>query len=282
MSLAYRIHRSGQSGRVLALLHGLASNMTRWSEFLAHTRLTQTWDILRFDLRGHGRSAYRGTIGMEVWCQDIAEVFDHEGYERAVVIGHSMGALVALWFACLYPQRVRGLVLVEASFPEAMRGNIRLLRGLRATISSLSLLARGANALGLRRRSLPYRDLEALDREARQALASGKREEMIAQYSSIWLDLKYIPTANYLQDLVQVLRPLPPLTAVAAPVLALLSAAPEFTDRDATDRMLAQLPRHESVTLPATHWIMTETPEKARLTIEHWCDRLADEVRPSD
>ena len=144
--------------RVLALLHGLASNMTRWSEFLAHTRLTQTWDILRFDLRGHGRSGYRGTIGMEVWCQDIAEVFDHEGYERAVVIGHSMGALVALWFAYLYPQRVRGLVLVEASFPEAMRGNLGLLRGLRAMISGLSLLARGANALGLRRRSLPYRD----------------------------------------------------------------------------------------------------------------------------
>ncbi|HEY6236050.1 MAG TPA: alpha/beta fold hydrolase, partial [Candidatus Elarobacter sp.] len=89
------------------LLHGMASNLTRWSEFLEQTTLKSEWNIVRPDLRGHGESIMRGRIGMEIWSGDLVELLDAEHGERAVFIGHSLGAHLALHFAARFPTRVR-------------------------------------------------------------------------------------------------------------------------------------------------------------------------------
>jgi pimeloyl-ACP methyl ester carboxylesterase len=47
--IAYGLTRAGEARRTLVLLHGVASNMTRWWRFLAETRLANSWDILRLD-----------------------------------------------------------------------------------------------------------------------------------------------------------------------------------------------------------------------------------------
>ena len=70
----------------------MASNMTRWSEFIEQTALKENWDILCPDLRGHGRSFARAGLDMESWCQDLMALLDAEGCDRAVLIGHSLGA----------------------------------------------------------------------------------------------------------------------------------------------------------------------------------------------
>ncbi len=56
-------------GIALVLLHGLASNLTRWSEFVEHSALRGWHDLIRIDLRGHGVSDGGGTIGSatEAW-----------------------------------------------------------------------------------------------------------------------------------------------------------------------------------------------------------------------
>ena len=77
--LAYRLWRPGPPRQILVLLHGLASNMTRWSEFVARTTLRDSWDLLRVDLRGQGLSVHRGRIGMAEWCGDLAAILDAEG-----------------------------------------------------------------------------------------------------------------------------------------------------------------------------------------------------------
>ena len=70
--LRYRVLRSGTAPRrLIVLLHGMASNMTRWSEFVEHTALKKNWDILRLDLRGHGESFARGRLGIDVWSRDL-------------------------------------------------------------------------------------------------------------------------------------------------------------------------------------------------------------------
>ena len=46
--------------KTLVLLHGLASNSTRWWHFAANTRLREGWKLLRPDLRGHAGSSDRG------------------------------------------------------------------------------------------------------------------------------------------------------------------------------------------------------------------------------
>jgi alpha-beta hydrolase superfamily lysophospholipase len=50
-ALGYRLWRGGTAPRrLIVLLHGVASNMTRWSEFVEFTTLKRGWDILRLDL----------------------------------------------------------------------------------------------------------------------------------------------------------------------------------------------------------------------------------------
>ncbi|MFQ5760205.1 MAG: alpha/beta hydrolase, partial [Acidiferrobacterales bacterium] len=66
--IAYRLWRGGDKGRpLIVLIHGVASNLTRWSEFLEHTSLKTDWDILRLDLRGHGTSMCRGKLTRALW-----------------------------------------------------------------------------------------------------------------------------------------------------------------------------------------------------------------------
>ena len=51
-TLAYRVKRGEAPRQVIVLIHGMASNMTRWSEFSEKTTLKKSWDLLRLDLRG--------------------------------------------------------------------------------------------------------------------------------------------------------------------------------------------------------------------------------------
>ncbi len=97
--IAYGVTRGNAPRPLLALAHGMGSNMTRWSEFFGQTALRASWDLLRFDMRGHGGSLWRGRTGMEIWCDDLAAILDAERYERAVVGGNCLGANFALHFA---------------------------------------------------------------------------------------------------------------------------------------------------------------------------------------
>lgn len=149
--LGYRLLRGAAAPRrLIVLLHGVASNMSRWSEFVEHTSLKQTWDLLRPDLRGHGESFLRGRLSLEIWCRDLREILDAEDYDQALLIGHSLGAQVAVQFAARYPARVRGLVLIDPIFHQALRGGMRVLSRLRPAVSLFAVLLRLLNRLGLR------------------------------------------------------------------------------------------------------------------------------------
>ena len=275
-TLGYRLLREAATPRrLIVLIHGVASNMTRWSEFVEHTTLKQSWDIMRLDLRGHGESFTRGKLGMEYWCKDLRDILDAEGYDQAVIIGHSLGAQVAMQFTARYPARVRGLALIDPVFHQALRGSLRIMSLLRPAIESLVCLIRLLNMLGLRRRHIPGRDLRRLDEKTRESLlAAGKKQDMIELYSSPWEDLKFFPVAGFLQELLEITRPLPPLAQIKIPVLALLSSGVTYTSPDVTHRMLAECPQIQTETIDAHHWPLTESPEQVRSAIEQWCQRL--------
>jgi len=274
-TLGYRLYRGAAPRRLIVLLHGVASNLSRWSEFVEHTSLKQTRDLLRLDLRGHGESFTRGRLGLEIWCRDLRDVLDAEGYDQALLIGHSLGAQVAVQFAARYPARVRGLVLIDPIFHQALRGGMRALSRLRPAVGLIVGLIRLLNALGLYRRHLPTRDLRKLDEKTREdLLAAGKQTEMIELYSSPWEDLKFFPLASFLQELIEIVRPLPALAEIKVPVLALLSTGITYTDPSVTQKTLAGDARVQTVTIDAYHWPLTEKPQQVREAIEKWCERF--------
>jgi len=253
------------------LLHGLASNLTRWWNFVAETRLAGQWNILRVDLRGHGGSLLRGRVGMQIWSDDLAAILAQEAPGPAVLAGHCLGANIALRFALRYPATTSGLVLVEPMFREALIGPLARVANLRPLLHVAALALRAAAALGLRRRRLPALDLEALDRSARAAMQHDEGAFPQERYSSPLEDLKTLPGSIYVQDLLAVTEALPPLGEIRAPTLALLSSGAAFTDPGLTARHLASLPHCETLLLEARHWIPTEQPEAMRRAIDEWC-----------
>ena len=274
-TVAYRLLRPGTQRRLVVLLHGLASNLTRWSEFVARTSLGDSWDVLRLDLRGNGGSLYRGRIGMDEWCADIAEILDFEGYPRAVLVGHCLGANVAIEFASRYPGKAAGLVLIEPMPRQALTGTLGKIARLRPLFLPVVWLILALNAVGIHRRRVTPLDLEQLDRETRAAMAAQETADaLVKRYASSWLDLSTTPSAAYLQMLIAVSRGLPELAAIRAPALALLSIGTAFTDPAITERGLAALPHCRIVRLDAHHWIPTERPDEMRRAIEEWCAGL--------
>jgi pimeloyl-ACP methyl ester carboxylesterase len=276
--LAWHVRRppaaAGSEGSPILLVHGLASNASRFEEFVEASRLAARHRLIRVDLRGHGRAITRTRVGLEVWCDDLVRVLQAEGARPAVLVGHSLGAQVALQLARRHPPWVAGLVLIDPVFRSALHGRSRRIALASPLWSALAVLVRALNAVGLHRGALPPLDLRALDREARQALATPQTEaEFIARYSSTRADLRHVPLAVYLEDMVAMCHPAPLPRELDLPVLALLSTGATFADAGPM-RDALRGPRVQLVSIDCHHWPLTERPAQVREAIEDWITRL--------
>jgi 3-oxoadipate enol-lactonase len=111
--ISYRVYSNPGRPR-LALIHSLALSGAMWSEVVS--LLASTAEILVYDCRGHGQSERRpGPYSVELFVDDLAAVLDSCGWSSASVAGCSMGGCVAQAFAAAYPQRVRGLALIDTT-----------------------------------------------------------------------------------------------------------------------------------------------------------------------
>lgn len=273
VSIAWRLRRARAASAAppIVLLHGLASNLTRFSEFVERTSLDARHDLLRIDLRGHGESVTRGPLSMPVWCDDLAAVLDAAGHAGAVLVGHSLGAQVALHFAARHAGRTRGLVLIDPVFRDALLPRRRRLARAGPLLAVAAATVRAVNAMGLHRRRLPALDLRALDEDARRALATPRSEAaFVRAYSAWWRDLRTTPTAVYLQDLVEMFRAVPAMPGVPPPMLALLSTAANFADASRMRRRLEAMGA-TVLDVECNHWPLTERPVQVREAIEAWC-----------
>ena len=92
-------------------LHGLVDTLEIWDKLAP--ALAERGPIVRFDQRGHGESgAPPGPCTRADLAADVVGLLDTLTIERAVLVGHSMGGIVSLATALLYPDRVAGLVLL--------------------------------------------------------------------------------------------------------------------------------------------------------------------------
>lgn len=100
-------------GEVLLLLHGSGRGVVDWQQGFA-ARLARRFRVIGFDNYGFGYSD-RGhglRYGNAHWEQQAIDVLDALGIEKAIVMGHSAGGVVAATLAADHPDRVRGAVFV--------------------------------------------------------------------------------------------------------------------------------------------------------------------------
>ena len=105
------------NGPKLLALHGWLDNA---ASFVPLAASLEDFDVVALDLPGHGASAHRAAGYDYVyvdWLHDVLDALDALGWERAHLLGHSMGATLASTLAAAAPERVAKLALIEGLGP---------------------------------------------------------------------------------------------------------------------------------------------------------------------
>jgi len=128
------VHEWPGKGPAIVCIHGLTANHTCWVSIA--DILAPDYRLIAYDLRGRGDSdkPEKG-YSLQIHCQDLGGLLDHFGLKKAILMGHSLGAAIALCFAARSPQRVSKLILVDG--------------GIDARAEVLDSLAPAINRLGL-------------------------------------------------------------------------------------------------------------------------------------
>lgn len=272
--ISYWINRVTGANKTLVMLHGVASNHTRWSEFVEYTELKSEWNLLRLDLRGHGDSMYRGRINRHRWVADLHAIVEKEELPSVVLLGHSLGAEIALDFTAAYPDKVAGLILIDPVFHQNLHGVLGWVRRIQLLLWIPIGFLWLAQGMGLKRRHYPARDLYALDEKTRASLRAIPDLKIADLYMNPLADLSYIPLENYLQDLLAVVQPLPLLETIYQPGLVLMSGGSSLSDRRRNE---IEIRRMHNVTInivDCDHWPLTERPDVVRDVIDNWCQAI--------
>ena len=101
-------------GTAVVLLHGYLENKEMWSTFIPE--LSKKYRLITIDLLGHGQTDCLGYVhSMEDQADVVHAVLHNLKIRKVIFVGHSMGGYVALAFAELYPNYMKGLVLLNST-----------------------------------------------------------------------------------------------------------------------------------------------------------------------
>ncbi len=100
----------------VAFIHGALHDHSAWT-LLARWCAHHGYGVLAVDQPGHGRSEGAPLASVEALADWLLAVLDAAGTERAHLVGHSMGSLIALEAAGRAPERIERLVMIGTAYP---------------------------------------------------------------------------------------------------------------------------------------------------------------------
>lgn len=102
----------GDEGKPILCVHGITANCRCWD--VIADALIPTHTILAMDLRGRGLSESPDTgYSTAHHCKDLLAILDDLNLEKAIIMGHSLGAFIAMAFGAQHPKRVDRIILVD-------------------------------------------------------------------------------------------------------------------------------------------------------------------------
>ena len=268
-----------QNGRrdapVIMLLHGSNADLHTWEPWVE--ALKGQYRVIRFDQVGHGLTGPdpAGDYSRDNYVEDIREVADALGLDRFILGGNSMGGKHALAFAAAHPERLTGLVLVDASGGPMLRldrkedeakdsGNIGFTI---ARLPGVNLIAEQITPRALIRQSLEQSvsvksvaSPAAVDRYWELLRYPGNRRATLARFS-----LPYDPLAEE------------EIAGISHPALILWGAEDRLIPVEAGQWLARTLPNSRLVTYPGIgHLPHEEAPAATLVELQAWLARHAD------
>lgn len=109
-----RYLKRGEGGVPVILIHGFGGDLNNW--LFNHEVLAESREVYALDLPGHGESSKAvGKGDLDTLADVLLGFMEKLGIARASLVGHSMGAAVAMAAAAKAPDRVVGLTLIDAA-----------------------------------------------------------------------------------------------------------------------------------------------------------------------
>lgn len=104
------LHHAGGNGPPVVLIHGFGADRLSW--LANQTELAKVASVYTVDLPGHGGKPLSGDASFGVLAEAVGRSIDAAGLESVHLVGHSLGAAIALMLAAERPDRVRSLALI--------------------------------------------------------------------------------------------------------------------------------------------------------------------------
>ena len=108
------VRDSGGEGKPVVLLHGLGFGQRSWDRVAP--RLSTRLRVVTYDQRGHGASDISDDYSLAALDADLATVLNELNLEDVVLVGHSLGAVIAVQYAASHPG-CAGVVGVDGGVP---------------------------------------------------------------------------------------------------------------------------------------------------------------------
>ncbi|HNW96984.1 MAG TPA: alpha/beta fold hydrolase [Bacteroidales bacterium] len=113
-------------GEPVLILHGLFGLSDNWVPF-AKKLSEKKYSVFIPDLRNHGRSPHSEEFNYEVLVNDLHEFIKEHNLENSLIIGHSMGGLIAMKFALRYPELIKRMVIIDIGIKNFPKYNLELM-----------------------------------------------------------------------------------------------------------------------------------------------------------
>ncbi len=244
------VDQGGSGNTPVVIVHSLAGNTTQWAPQLAHLR--QTRRAIAFDMRGHGQSdpAANEDYSLAAMASDLAALVDSLGLQKFILLGHSYGGGVIATYAGMHPERVAGLLFVDAI---------------------------GDSRNAPREQIEPF--MNALRSEAYADIVEGHWRNILVHADStvtnaVLASLRHTPKAAIISALEDIFKydPAATLQNYRGPMHAIISGLP-----DDASALHYHVPQMTHVALPHTsHWLQMDQPELFNQQVEVFLNRVEE------
>lgn len=230
----------------VVMIHGAQNDHSVWalqSRYLAH----HGFGVLAVDLPGHGRSAGAALRSVEEMADWLLGLLDAAGVKSAALVGHSMGALIALETAHRAPDRITRLALLGATYPMKVSDTL-LDAAMNAEGNAIDMVTIWSHSSYAQKPSFPGPGFYV------SGMTKRLMERISAQGQQHLFHTDFTACNSYANG-----------DAAAAglrcPVQFIFGSKDMMTPPRSTKALLAALPGARTVTVDAGHQMMAEQPD---------------------